>query len=99
MPMVWQVEVAFAAFFPTLTLDGTLSVFARGGIFTFPMATWAYGMQLAATLYDAGLRAATVRAAKAGYRSTVASYRQILLAAFQDVEDNLASLRILAAQA
>lgn len=94
-----QIGVSVAAYYPTLTLSGIASVFARGGILTIPKLAWSYGPQLAETIYDAGLRAATVRAAEAGYDSTVASYRQTVLAAFQEVEDNLSSLRILAQEA
>lgn len=94
-----QIGVAVAAYYPTLSLTAVASVFARGEIFKIPLLAWSYGEQLTETIYDAGLRAATVRAAEAGYQSKVASYRQTVLAAFQDVEDNLSTLRILADQA
>jgi outer membrane protein TolC len=53
------------------------------------------GPSLAQTIFDAGLRKATVRQYRATYDETVANYRQTVLVAFQQVEDNLASLRIL----
>jgi NodT family efflux transporter outer membrane factor (OMF) lipoprotein len=93
-----QIGVAIAAFFPTLTLS------AQGGfessvwsqLLTLPSLFWTVGPQLAATLFDAGLRSAQTEAARAAYDQQVAAYRQTVLAAFQDVEDNLASQRILA---
>ena len=50
---------------------------------------------MAQTVFDAGLRSATVEQYRANYNTTVANYRQTVLAAFQEVEDSLASLRIL----
>ena len=98
-----QIGVAIAAYFPTLSLTGNVNGFQRGGslgeLFTHPTIGWAYGAQLAQLIFDGGLRAATVAAARAGYDSNVASYRQVVLSAFQNVEDNLSSLRILAEQA
>jgi NodT family efflux transporter outer membrane factor (OMF) lipoprotein len=92
-----QIGVAIAAFFPTLTLSATggfeNSVFSQ--LLTAPSRFWTVGPQLAATLFDAGLRQAKTEAARAAYDGDVASYRQTVLAAFQDVEDNLASQRIL----
>ncbi|ASL44024.1 Outer membrane protein OprM [Burkholderia sp. AD24] len=92
-----QIGVAIAAFFPTLTLSATggyeNSVFSQ--LLTMPSRFWTVGPQLAATLFDAGLRQAKTEAARAAYDQDVASYRQTVLAAFQDVEDNLASQRIL----
>ncbi|NYH23081.1 efflux transporter outer membrane subunit [Paraburkholderia bryophila] len=92
-----QIGVAVAAFFPTLTLSATggyeNSVFSQ--LLTMPSRFWTVGPQLAATLFDAGLRQAKTEAARAAYDQDVASYRQTVLAAFQDVEDNLASQRIL----
>lgn len=92
-----QIGVAIAAFFPTLTLSATggyeNSVFSQ--LLTMPSRFWTVGPQLAATLFDAGLRQAKTDAARAAYDQDVASYRQTILAAFQDVEDNLASQRIL----
>ncbi|OJB28696.1 RND transporter [Burkholderia ubonensis] len=93
-----QIGVAISAFFPTLTLS------AQGGVqssvwstlFTLPARFWTVGPQLAATLFDAGLRAAQTEAARATYDQDVAAYRLSVLTAFQDVEDNLASQRILA---
>ncbi|MCA8275826.1 efflux transporter outer membrane subunit [Burkholderia sp. AU30280] len=93
-----QIGVAIAAFFPTLTLSASggfqSSVWSQ--LFTLPARFWTVGPQLAATLFDAGLRAAQTEAARATYDQDVATYRQTVLSAFQDVEDNLASQRILA---
>ncbi|MFM0016348.1 efflux transporter outer membrane subunit [Paraburkholderia sediminicola] len=92
-----QIGVAIAAFFPTLTLSATggfqSSVFSQ--LLTAPSRFWTLGPQLAATIFDAGLREAKTEAARAAYDQNVAAYRQTILAAFQDVEDNLASQRIL----
>ncbi len=96
-----QIGIAVAAYYPTLTLTGNSS-FVHQGLshwIGLPEMGWAYGPQLSQLIYDGGLRAATIRAAQYGYFSTVASYRQIVLAAFQNVEDNLATLRILTNQA
>lgn len=95
-----QIGVAIGAFFPTLTLGASASVQHEGyhPWFSYPLMNWALGPQLAETFLDGGLRQAQVCAAKANYRATVATYRQTVLAAFQDVEDNLSSLRILSAQ-
>ncbi|MEQ5840421.1 efflux transporter outer membrane subunit [Paraburkholderia acidicola] len=93
-----QIGIAIAAFFPTLTLSASggfqNSVFSQ--LLTAPSRFWTVGPQLAATLFDAGLRSAQTDAARAAYDQQVATYRQTVLAAFQDVEDNLASQRILA---
>jgi len=93
-----QIGVAIAAFFPTLTLSATggfqSSVWSQ--LFTLPARFWTVGPQLAATLFDAGLRAAQTDAARATYDQDVAAYRLAVLTAFQDVEDNLASQRIFA---
>ncbi|WP_175731289.1 efflux transporter outer membrane subunit [Burkholderia ambifaria] len=93
-----QIGVAIAAFFPTLTLSATggfqSAVWSQ--LFTLPARFWTVGPQLAATLFDAGLRAAQTDAARATYDQDVAAYRLAVLTAFQDVEDNLASQRILA---
>jgi NodT family efflux transporter outer membrane factor (OMF) lipoprotein len=93
-----QIGIAISAYFPTLTLS------AQGGydssvlsqLFTLPSRFWTVGPSLAETLFDAGLRRAQTQAARAAYDEQVATYRQTVLAAFQDVEDNLASQRILA---
>jgi NodT family efflux transporter outer membrane factor (OMF) lipoprotein len=89
--------VAIAAFFPSLTLSASggfeNSVFSQ--LLTAPSKFWTLGPQLAATIFDAGLRKAQTDAARAAYDADVATYRQTVLTAFQDVEDNLASQRIL----
>lgn len=93
-----QIGVAIAALFPALTLSGSTSVLGTGSIgnwLSFPATGWTIGAQLADTIFDGGLRSATISAAEANFRAMVANYRQTVLAAFQDVEDNLASLRIL----
>jgi NodT family efflux transporter outer membrane factor (OMF) lipoprotein len=95
-----QIGIAIAAYFPSLTLSASGNVTNPGFAhwFSIPDLSWSLGTQLAETIYDGGLRAATVFAARATYRADVAAYRQTVLAAFQDVEDNLASLRILKQQ-
>ncbi|QGZ62786.1 efflux transporter outer membrane subunit [Paraburkholderia acidisoli] len=93
-----QIGVAIAAFFPTLDLSASggfeSSVFSQ--LLQMPSRFWTLGPSLAATVFDAGLRRAQTEAARAAYDQQVATYRQTVLAAFQDVEDNLASQRILA---
>ena len=93
-----QIGVAIAAFFPTLTLsaNGGVESSMWSQLFMLPSRFWTVGPQLAATLFDAGLRAAQTEAARATYDQDVAAYRLSVLTAFQDVEDNLASQRILA---
>ncbi len=92
-----QIGVVKAAFFPTLTLSGSAG-FASTALDTLlsaPSRFWQFGASLAQTLFDGGKRQATVEQAMASYDGTVATYRQTVLTAFQEVEDELASLRIL----
>jgi len=89
--------VAKAAYFPNILLSGSAG-FGNSSIsswFTWPSRFWSVGPSLAETIFDAGLRRATVQQYQANYDQTVANYRQTVLTAFQQVEDNLASLRIL----
>jgi NodT family efflux transporter outer membrane factor (OMF) lipoprotein len=92
-----QIGVAIAAYYPALTLSGTANSTHTGleHWFSIPSTAWALSAQLAEVLIDGGLRIATAEAARANYKATVASYRQVVLAAFQDTEDNLAAVRIL----
>jgi NodT family efflux transporter outer membrane factor (OMF) lipoprotein len=96
-----QVGVAEAAFFPSLTLSATggfqSSVLSQ--LFSLPSRYWSLGPALAQTIFDAGLRRAQTAQAMATYDENVANYRQTVLAGFQEVEDNLAALRILEQEA
>jgi outer membrane protein TolC len=67
--------------------------------FTWPSRFWSVGPQLAETLFDAGRRRGVVAEQQGAYDATVAAYRETVLAAMQQVEDNLAALRILALEA
>jgi NodT family efflux transporter outer membrane factor (OMF) lipoprotein len=92
-----QIGIARSAFFPDLLISAT-GGFQSGSIvnwFTWPSRYWAVGPQVLQTVFDAGRRRAQLETAEAGYDATVANYRQIALSAFQEVEDNLSSLRIL----
>jgi len=92
-----QIGVAKAAYYPTITLGGS-GGFESTSItqwFTWPSRFWSVGPTLSETLFDAGLRRATVEQFRAQYEATVANYRQGVLVAFQQVEDNLSTLRIL----
>ena len=96
-----QIGVAEAAFYPTVTLSAT-GGFASSSIanlFSLPSRYWSVGAALAQTLFDAGLRQAQTDQAIAAYDASVAAYRQTVLAAFQDVEDNLAALHYLEEEA
>jgi NodT family efflux transporter outer membrane factor (OMF) lipoprotein len=95
-----QIGIARAAYFPTITLSATagLESTSLATWLTWPARFFSIGPAAAETLFDAGLRRATVEQFKAQYDQTVANYRQTVLTAFQQVEDNLASLRILSVE-
>jgi len=95
-----QIGVANAAFFPNITLSGQIGQSASmlSRLFTDAARTWSIGSTLAETLFEGGLRHAQVEQARAAYDGAIANYRQTVLAAFQQVEDQLAALRILADQ-
>ena len=93
-----QIGIARAAWFPTLSLGGSEGYASSGfsGLFQVPNRFWSLGPDLAGTLVDFGARRYQVRAAIASYDQSVATYRQTVLTAFQEVEDNLAALKMLA---
>lgn len=96
-----QIGVAIAAFYPTLTLSaagGFRSTDAANWL-SVPSRYWSVGAALAQVLFDGGLRSGVTAQARAAYDSNVAAYRQTVLTGFQEVEDNLAALRILAQEA
>jgi len=95
------IGVAESAYFPTLTLSasGSYGSSDLSRIFSSPNPLWSVGPALAETIFDAGLRQAQTSQAKATYDADVAFYRQTVLTAFQQVEDNLAALRILEQEA
>jgi len=96
-----QIGVAEAAFFPSLTLSATggfqSSVLSQ--LFTLPSRYWSLGPALAQIIFDAGLRRAQTAQAIATYDENVANYRQTVLTGFQEVEDNLAAIKILEQEA
>ena len=93
-----QIGVAQAAFFPALTLSagGGYQNSLIGSLLSLPSRYWTLGAALAQPIFDAGLRSAQKAQAVATYDETVANYRSTVLAGFQDVEDNLAALDLLA---
>ncbi len=92
-----QIGVARAAYFPQLTLSATggYQATSLADWFTAPSRFWSIGPALAATLFDAGLRKSQTEQAIANYDAVVAAYRQTVLTGLQEVEDNVAALRIL----
>jgi NodT family efflux transporter outer membrane factor (OMF) lipoprotein len=96
-----QIGVAQAAFYPTLTLSaaGGYRSAAFADWLTAPSRFWSLGAALAQTLFDGGLRRAVSDQAIAAYDGQVAQYRQTVLTGFQEVEDNLAALRLLEEEA
>lgn len=96
-----QIGVAISAWFPALTLSGSYG-YANSTLAKLVQAStnvWSFGPTLAETIFDVGARESAVEQARATYDESVANYRQTVLAAFQQVEDNLAALRILSEQA
>jgi len=96
-----QIGIAKVAFYPALTLTGAGGFESSDFLkwLTWPSHFWSVGPQLAEIVFDAGKRRAQVRLAQAAYDATVANYRQTVLTSFQQVEDNLAALRVLADEA
>ncbi len=96
-----QIGVAKAAYFPSLTLSASGGFRSANAtdLFTTPSRFWSIGPALAQSIFDGGLRRAQTEQAVAAYDATVAQYRQAVLAGFQEVEDNLAALRILEEEA
>jgi NodT family efflux transporter outer membrane factor (OMF) lipoprotein len=92
-----QIGVAVAAYYPTVTLSASAGLESSSFTkwFTWPSRFFSVGPSVSETLYDGGLRHATVQQFRANYLETVANYRQTVLTAFQQVEDNLSSIRIL----
>ena len=96
-----QIGVATAAYFPSLTLSGSdqYTGSAWSTLFSVPNRIWSVGPTLAETVLDGGLRRAQVAQARAAYEASVDNYRQTVLLSFEQVEDQIATLRILQQQA
>jgi NodT family efflux transporter outer membrane factor (OMF) lipoprotein len=92
-----QIGIAKAAYYPTLNIAAAVGLEGSSALnwFEWPSRFWAVGPALSETLFDAGRRRATTESAVAGYDGTVANYRQTVLNAYQQVEDNLVALHIL----
>jgi NodT family efflux transporter outer membrane factor (OMF) lipoprotein len=92
-----QIGIAKAAYYPTVMLNASVGFEGSsfGNLMNASSLLWAVGASISQTIFDAGRRRATSDAAIAAYDATVAAYRQTTLTAFQQVEDNLAALRIL----
>ena len=92
-----QIGVAKASYFPTITFSasGGFESMTPESLLEWPSRFWSIGAGMSETIFDAGARSATVAQYRATYDNAVAQYRQTVLTAFQQVEDNLASLRIL----
>jgi NodT family efflux transporter outer membrane factor (OMF) lipoprotein len=95
-----QIGIAVAAYYPNVTLSGTGGFQSSSikNLLTLPSGFWSVGPSLSETIFDAGLRRATVQQFIALYNADVAGYRQTVLTAFQQVEDSMAAVRILSKQ-
>ena len=93
------IGVATANFYPDITLTGTLGLIAATPTLSAVNALWSVAGTATQTLLDGGLLSAELASARAAYDGSVATYRQTVLSAFQQVEDELAALRILAEEA
>jgi len=96
-----QIGVATAAYFPSLTLSGSDQYTSSRlhKLISLPNRAWSFGPSLVETVFDGGLRRAQVAQARAAHDASVATYRQTVLSGFQQVEDEIATLRILEQQA
>ncbi len=96
-----QIGVAVAAYYPTITLGGS-GGFQASNIskwLVWPSRFWSLGPSVSWTVFDGGLRRSQTQQARDAYDANVAAYRETTLVAFQEVEDNLAALRILEQEA
>ena len=91
------IGVGYAAYYPTVTLSasGGLASSAISKLFNASSREWSFGGSVSETVFDAGLRRATIQQYIATYNADIANYRQTVLAAFQQVEDDLAATRLL----
>jgi NodT family efflux transporter outer membrane factor (OMF) lipoprotein len=96
-----NIGIAQTAYYPTLNLQASVGFISPNlqDLFTWAARTFSVGPTVSQTLFDFGRRGAQVQSAQAEYDSTVAAYRQTVLSAFQEVEDDLASLHYLAEEA
>ena len=96
-----QIGVAIAAYYPTISISGTGGFESKnvGTLVQGPSALWSLGGSAIEILFDAGRRHALTEEARASYEVNVANYRDTVLQAFQEVEDNLSGLRILTSEA
>ena len=95
-----QIGIATTAFFPSVGLSSNLTASGDGlgNLLSMPNLIWSLGPQMALTLIDGGSRMAQTKSAQAGYQAAVASYKQTILSAFSEVEDQLSSLEYLNSQ-
>jgi len=96
-----NIGIAQTAYYPTLTLSASAGLLSTSfaNLFTWGSRVWSAGPGISQTFFDFGRRNAQIQGATAAYDATVAAYRQTVLSAFQEVEDDLASLRYLAEEA
>ncbi len=96
-----QIGVAISAYYPSVTLGASagFETLDLAQWFTWPARFWSIGPSASETLFEGGLRKGQTEQARAAYDAAVASYRQTVLTGFQEVEDNLSTLRILEQQA
>jgi NodT family efflux transporter outer membrane factor (OMF) lipoprotein len=94
------IGVETAAYYPTLNLTagGGWEASAISALFTAPARFWSLGASASETIFDGGLRRATLRQYNAQFNADVAIYRQTILTAFQQVEDYIATVRVLSQQ-
>jgi NodT family efflux transporter outer membrane factor (OMF) lipoprotein len=95
-----QIGIAQSAYYPSLGLNASYGFGASrlGDLFGASSSLWSFGLQVAQTVFNAGATSARVAGARAAHEEQVARYRQTVLTAFQDVEDQLAASRVLAEQ-
>ncbi len=95
-----QIGIARAAYFPSIALNASYGSSASrvADLFAASSSIWALGLSAAETLFNAGATGARVKEAEAAHAQAVAKYRQAVLSAFQDVEDQLAASQVLARQ-
>jgi NodT family efflux transporter outer membrane factor (OMF) lipoprotein len=93
-----NIGLAEAAYYPTLSLSASASLTntSLANLFTWASRVWSVGPTLSQTLFDFGRRHAAIENVEANYDAAVAAYRETVLTAFQQVEDNLSTLRVLA---